>query len=136
MILPNSIATRKPLTSEMVRIWAVAVGLLVGSTAQAGQPPSSCQGLLSDPDVYEKVKSAVTYAIVFDRGFEPSPDEIFSDLAHWLEDRSIWLERESTLYTQLRKIRSEIDSAEMRGQIAACYPNLDRFLHPDVAKKA
>jgi hypothetical protein len=120
----------------MMRFWAVAVGFALVSTAQAAQPPSSCQGLLSDPEVYDQVKSAVNYAIVFNRGAEPSPDKIFGDLGHWLEDGSSWLKRESTLYTHLRKIRSEIDSGEMRDQIAACYPYLDRFLHPEVAKKA
>jgi hypothetical protein len=81
----------------MIRIWTVALGLMLVSTAQAAQPPS-CQGLLSNPGVYAKVKDAVTYAILFNRGSEPSPDKVFSDLA--LEDGSIWLERESTLYSQ------------------------------------
>jgi chemotaxis protein histidine kinase CheA len=119
----------------MIRIWAVAVGFAFVNAAQAAQPPPSCQGLLSDPQIHEKVKGAVNYAIIFNRGSEPSPDKVFSDLAHWLEDGLIWLERDSTLYRQLQKIRSEIDSGEMREQITACYPYLDRFLHPEVAKK-
>jgi chemotaxis protein histidine kinase CheA len=119
----------------MIRIWAVAVGFAFVNTAQAAQPPSFCRGLLSDSQIYERVKGAVNYAIVFNRGSEPSTDKVFSDLAHWLEDGLIWLERDSTLYRQLRKIRSEIDSGEMREQITACYPYLDRFLHPEIAKK-
>jgi hypothetical protein len=119
----------------MVRIWAVALGLLFVSTAQAGQPPS-CQGLLSDPLVYERVAGAVNYAIIFNRGSERAPDEIFGDLAHWLEDRSSWLQPESALYARLKTIWSGMDSAEMREQITACYPSLDRYLHPEAARQA
>src|SRR6476660_1489636 len=105
------------------------------STAQAAEPPSSCQGLLSDPEVYAKVKDAVRYTIVFNSGSRSTSDKIFSDLAHWLEP-DFWLEREATLDTRLQKIRSEIDSPQVREQIIACYPSLDKFLHPEAAKQA
>ncbi len=72
----------------MTRFWAAAIGFIFVSTAQAAEPPS-CQGLLLDPEVYERVKDAVIYTLLFNAGSESAPDKIFSDLAHWLEGQSI-----------------------------------------------
>src|SRR6476660_6990080 len=120
----------------MTRFLAVALACMLISTARAAEPPSSCQGLLSDPDVYGAVKDAVVYTIVFNDGLGASSDKIFSDLGYWLDGKLFWLEDESTLLTRLKKIISEIDTAETREQITACYPNLDKFLHPEAAKRA
>jgi hypothetical protein len=120
----------------MTRFWAAALGFMFVSTVQAAQPQPSCQGLLSDPEVYAKVEGAVLYTVVVNNGSGSTSDKIFSDVAHWLEAESIWLEGESQLYTRLQKIRSEIDSAQMREQIRACYPNLDNLLDPEAAKQA
>jgi hypothetical protein len=120
----------------MTRFLPVALACMLISTARAAEPPSSCQGLLSDPDVYGAVKDAVVYTIVFNDGLGASSDKIFSDLGYWLDGKLFWLEDESTLPTRLKKIISEIDSAEIREQITACYPNLDKFLHPEAAKQA
>ena len=106
------------------------------STAHAGEPPSSCQGLLSDRDLYAAVNDAVVYTMVFNHGSRASSDKIFSDLGYWLERKLIWLEDDPTLFTRLKKIISEINNAEIREQITDCYPGLDKFLHPAAAKQA
>jgi hypothetical protein len=69
-------------------------------------------------------------------GSRASSDEIFSDLGYWLDRKLIWLEDEPTLLTRLKKIISETDSTEMREQLTACYPKLDKFLHPEAARRA
>ena len=120
----------------MTRFSAVALGCMLMSTAQAGEPPSSCQGLLSDRDLYAAVNDAVVYTMVFNDGSRASSDKIFSDLGYWLERKLIWLENEPRLLTRLKKIISETDSTEMREQLTACYPNLDKFLHPEAARRA
>jgi hypothetical protein len=89
------------------------------STAQAAQPPSSCEGLLSDPEVYAKVEGAVVYTLVVNNGSRSNDDKIFSDMAHWLEDDFIGPKGKSRLYTRLQDIRSAIDSTQMREQITA-----------------
>jgi hypothetical protein len=94
----------------MTRFWAAAVGFIFVSTAQAAQPPTSCQGPLSDPEVYEKVKDAVIYTLVFNAGSESTSDKIFSDLAHWLEGDAFL---PPSLYTRLQKIRSDMDSPQI-----------------------
>jgi hypothetical protein len=120
----------------MIKVWAIAFGVMLASTAQAAQPPSSCHGALSDPEVYAKVKDAVTYAMVVHRGSESPPDEIFGNVSHWLEGMTFWLDSGSTLYTRLQKIRSEMGRAETREQITACYPDLNLVLHPEAARRA
>src|SRR6476659_3889914 len=98
----------------MTRFSAVALGCMLISTAHAGEPPSSCQGLLSDPEVYAKVKDAVVYTMVFNGSGMVSSDKIFSDLRYWLERKLIWVENDPTLYTRLKKIISDINNAEIR----------------------
>jgi hypothetical protein len=120
----------------MTRFLAVSLGCMLISTAHAAEPPSSCQGLLSDPDVYGAVKDAVVYTMVFNQGSRASSDKIFSDLGYWLDRKLIWLEDEPTLLARLQKIISEIDNADVREKITNCYPGLDKFLHPAAAKQA
>ena len=119
----------------MTRFLAVALGCMLISTAHAAEPPSSCQGLLSDREVYAAVNDAVVYAMVRNHGSRASSDKVFSDLEYWLDRKLIWLEHESTLLTRLKKIISETDSTQMREQLTACYPNLDKFLHPEAARR-
>ena len=120
----------------MTRLLAVALGCMLISMAHAGEPPSSCQGLLSDRDLYAAVKDAVVYTMVFNHGSGASSDKIFSDLGYWLERKLIWVEDDPTLFTRLKKIISEINNSEIREQITDCYPGLDKFLHPAAAKQA
>ena len=115
---------------------AVALGCMLISTAHAGEPPSSCKGLLSDRDLYAAVNDAVVYTMVFNHGSSAGSDKIFSDLAYWLERKLIWLEDEPILVTRLNKITSEINNADIREQITDCYPGLHKFLHPTAAKQA
>lgn len=111
-----------------------AFGFMIVSASQA-QSPSTCQGLLSDPEVYAKVMDAVNSTLVENNGYRVTSDKIFSNLADWINALS-WLEEKPTLYTRLQKIWSTMDSAQTREQIIACYPNLDKFLHPEAAKQA
>src|SRR5262249_28961881 len=118
----------------MTRLWMTAFGFMIVSASQA-ESPSTCQGLLSDPEVYAKVMDAVNSTLVENNGYRVTSDKIFSNLADWINALS-WLEEKPTLYTRLQKIWSTMDSAQTREQIIACYPNLDKFLHPEAAKQA